>query len=425
MATALLSRFRSLQKGFLANLASQGGMVILNLAFLKVVVTRFSPEAYGSYALWMGAYTLLRGVALMPLMQFLLLHYWSYKDDLQRLRAERGIQMCLMAFVAATWLALVPGTLIVGRTGALLFLAQAALVGAIALGEASISMRLIHIHLLEDHLRFGFWTTFPALVRIPLLFLLQHLFGPSSWVILSAWALTSGLMQLLIRRDPALKRLPLPGPKEAEFSSWRDYSFLVPLALIGVTTWVLALSDRYFIASLLGVSKAAFYATTYALGSMPFIILSQSAILVLRPRLQRQAAAGAWCEYRQNLWRYLLVVTLLAISLALVTWFSGAFLVRLLLQPMYLQGLVALPGILLGQVFMVIGQAAETDMYIRGKSHQVFIKQFIATSGALFLIPILIIHFGLIGAGIACAIYYAIDATTGLLYSANKDSIKH
>ena len=118
-------------------------------------------------------------------------------------------------------------------------------------------------------------------------------------------------------------------------------------------------------------------------------------------------------------------ITLLAISLALVTWFSGAFLVRLLLQPMYLQGLVALPGILLGQVFMVIGQAAETDMYIRGKSHQVFIKQFIATSGALFLIPILIIHFGLIGAGIACAIYYAIDATTGLLYSANKDSIKH
>jgi len=419
MALAVGSRFKSLQRGFLANLASQGGTVLLNLAFLKTAVTWFSPEDYGSYTLWMGGYTLVRGVAFMPLMQFLLLHYWNYPSDHQRLRAEQGIKMCLMAIVAVSWLILLPISMVMKETDALLFLAQAALVGAFALGEASISMRLIHVHLLEDHFRFGFWTTFPALLRIPLLFLLRHLFGPSSWVILSAWALTSGLMQVLIQKDPLLKRLPMPSFKMAEFSSWRDYSFLLPLALIGVTTWVLALSDRFFIASLLGVSNAAFYATTYALGSMPFIILSQSAILVLRPRLQRQAAACAWREYRHNLLRYLLVVTLLAIILGLVTWSAGPLLVRLLLHPLYLQGLVALPGILLGQIFMVIGQAAETDLYIRGKSRHVLYKQSIAVVSACISIPILVFHFGLAGAGTACAIYYAVEAVVGILYSTN------
>lgn len=397
---------------FAISMATQGIAALLGLWLIKLSVSLYSPAAYGTAALLLGLSTLGRSLFLQPFIQYYLLHYWEQAEGSGRDALVRRISrilgwICLGSLPLLWYGAWLSG---IGRATALI---GAFLVAGIVAIEGAKALGLVALNLHQRQAAYGLWTLLDATLKPICLLLTSRLLGPNPMGVLVAYVLGGGLVYaLMVHRGAA--QAPGGGGPIPHFPFRQALPFLAGIAGLGITGWIMGVGDRYVLSRVLGLGSAGLYSGMYALFGAPFLILTTSLTLVVRPKLQALLRDRLFQRYRSRLAMTFLLFLAGATTLALGLHVSSLLLIRVFLKPEYALAASALPGILIGLAIQCIGGPTEIHLLLRKRTGWILVKQTLGSLAALGAIPILVIHCGIRGAGLACIVYFGLDALVGL-----------
>lgn len=400
------------------SMLTQGTSAILGLVLVKLSVSLYPASSFGQASLILGVQSLMRSILLQPFLQYFLFHYWNHGDpDRLKTKVSRIIGWCSLGSAPLIGVAMFSLRLsIPGAMGA------AGLIIAMAWIEGEKTLRLLPIHLRQEHGLYGSWVLLDALAKPITVFLFFRFFGPTPLSLVGGHVAGSAFVFLLLLRQEHKWNWKHQVARLTGSTLAPSPAFLLPIAALGVTTWISALSDRYFLAHLLGIATAGHYAAVYGIFGAPFVIYTTAITLVVRPKLNAYLLQSATSRYLLGLWISLLAFGMGSVLLALLLNLVKLPLVHWFLQDEYHHALPALPGIFLGQVLMTLGTYLEMHFYLQKRPLLVLFKQGAGALAALISIPWAIGHFGLPGAGWACAFYYGVDLSVALLLAAQTSS---
>jgi len=203
----------------------------------------------------------------------------------------------------------------------------------------------------------------------------------------------------------SLFALPKPKPEECR----RVIAYSVPLMAIALTTWLLALSDRYIVNWQLGGGAAGTYVAAYQVGSALFQLLGGAfgplvQPIVFRRGSQSLSAGGEAISlcYRAFAW---LSVPVLALFVLCYQW-----MMRWLVAPSYWSGVTAVLWVGAGSYLWVLGNVGIDAFQVTKRN-----LPLLAVTGGSVLVNIalnllLVRVLGIVGAGVATALSYALYA---------------
>jgi O-antigen/teichoic acid export membrane protein len=187
---------------------------------------------------------------------------------------------------------------------------------------------------------------------------------------------------------------------------------LIPLALVA---WISSLSDRYIISGMLGVGQVGLYAAVYGLISMPFLMAGDIIGQTLRPPFYQAVSAGN-ITLGKKLLRTQLSITVLVCSAGVVAvFFLRNLIATLLLAEEYRSAVSLMPWIASGISFQIIAQIFEGVLIAYKRTGFLLM---VHSSGAIVCVLsvyIFIHRFNLIGAAMACPVYYLTMLMTGIV----------
>jgi len=393
----------------------QVGSAMLTLLYLRLAVRGTQADVYGLSSVWIGAHLLLRSFLVLPLLHLLVYRYHQHHSKGQGPTFRTALLKGLIAAFAGLTLAALFGMAWFPPT-ATQWVLGGLLVGSLGLAEGMKGFTLSHLNLAERHGVFAATTLAEAALRLGLLWGLLPLAGHHPALLVAVPALASGLVALVLngawRKDlaPWSRAIPLvPLLQEHQ-------TFLLPLLLLAITTWIMGLSDRYFLLQRVGGTATGLYAAVYGIFSTPFAILVGTLIQVFRPRLSVHASKrGGAIAYARVHRQFLTLGLISTFLLAILLWSARPLLLRLMLRSEHAPLFSFLPLLLVGQVAFAIGQLIEQGFYIRQQMGRLVIKQIIGAIAALFLMGLLIPSRGVQGAFLACAGYYTIECLCGVV----------
>jgi len=387
--------------------------------YFRLAVRGFSLDAYGLASAWIGAHMLLRGVLVLPLGQLLTYRYFTQGAQDQRDGFARTVFRGLLAASGLLWLLAMAGLAVFPPTSSGWFF-SGCLVGALGLADAVKSFVLVRFNLREQHGSYAAIQLGESALRIALFYLLLPLSGGRPELLVVIPTLSAAAIVFLFRG----RTLEVQDGVTVQslLSLLRaHYSFLGPVALLAFTAWVTSLSDRFLLLNWVSERETGRYAAVAGLFCTPFPLLVSSLVLVYRPRLVALAANPETRRHYATTKRQLLALgSAGAVLLALLLWLSRHLLGHVLLRPEHQTLFPLLPWLLAGQVALAVGQLFEVQLYVQNSVNLVIIKQFVGFSAALISMFILIRHYGVEGAMIACAIYYTAECLCGAVLAARK-----
>ena len=178
---------------------------------------------------------------------------------------------------------------------------------------------------------------------------------------------------------------------------------LVPLALVA---WVSSLSDRYIISGMLGVGQVGIYAAGYGLMSMPFLMAGGIIGQTLRPPYYQAISAGN-ITLAEKLLRTQLAITALICGAGVVAvFFLRNIIATLLLAKEYRSAVSLMTYIAAGITLQVISQIFEGILIAYKRTGFLLIIHSFGAIVCVLSVYFLIRRFNLIGAAMACPIYY-------------------
>jgi O-antigen/teichoic acid export membrane protein len=178
---------------------------------------------------------------------------------------------------------------------------------------------------------------------------------------------------------------------------------LVPLALVA---WVSSLSDRYIISGMLGVGQVGIYAAGYGLMSMPFLMAGGIIGQTLRPPYYQAISAGN-ITLAEKLLRTQLAITALICGAGVVAvFFLRNVLAALLLAEEYRSAVSLMTYIAAGITLQVISQIFEGILIAYKRTGFLLIIHSFGAVVCVLSVYFLIRRFNLIGAAMACPVYY-------------------
>ncbi len=262
---------------------AQGGA---RLAGIRVLTELLSPGVYGEVVLLLGVATLGNNLFCMPLLAASL-RFYPDAAAAGRASALRGL---LVRIVVKRTLALLGA---VGLAGALWALLGGGGVSSAGFLAVLVILALDAARLFETTLQnaarrqmaFSLWGAADACARPLLAIALVLLLGPHTAVVLAGYAAALGLVNAAFRRTAVRGEAgaPAPAPGWTETTQRELLAYAAPLAPLALLDWFSTLGDRYLLAGWAGTHEAGIYAAGYGLGSMPFIVLGQMLMLIVRP----------------------------------------------------------------------------------------------------------------------------------------------
>jgi O-antigen/teichoic acid export membrane protein len=182
--------------------------------------------------------------------------------------------------------------------------------------------------------------------------------------------------------------------------------FGVPYIGSLIFTWILAISDRYFVEYFRGPTEVGIYSAAYTLGSYPIGFISGILVLALVPIVYdtwEKKSETAVQELMSYLVKYYLVLCLpLMFGL---TALSAEFM--RLLGSRYTSGEIIIPWIAVGSFALGLSMFYQ-GLELHKKTKIVLLLTLIAGIGNAFLNLILVPLYGMYGAGISTALSYII-----------------
>ena len=207
-----------------------------------------------------------------------------------------------------------------------------------------------------------------------------------------------------------------PIDKDAELvTNIRRYAIpLVPMAFVA---WISSLSDRYIISGMLGIGSVGIYAAGYGLISMPFIMVGDIIGHTLRPPYYQAVSAGN-IKLCKKLLRTQLYITVLICSSGVVAVFLLRNLIAtLLLAEEYRSAVSLMPWIAAGISLQVIAQVFEGVLMAYKRTGFLLLVHSLGAVICVLSVYIFIRRFNLIGAAMACPVYYLAMLMTGIILS--------
>lgn len=197
------------------------------------------------------------------------------------------------------------------------------------------------------------------------------------------------------------------GIKKPNFSRIREYlKFSLPTVTVGITAWVVTLSDRYVIAYFLGAAAVGIYSAGYVLANASFMFANVLGF-ILPAALSLSYDEGRIEEVKTHL-RYSLKYTL---ALAIPFVFGSAILSEPVLRmfstaEIASQGHLVIPIVGLGFLFVGAAIAPEHILILVKKTKIIAAAWGISALVNLSLNILVVPHLGILGAAITTTIAY-------------------
>jgi O-antigen/teichoic acid export membrane protein len=332
---SVLRNSSSLRAVFTGQLISALGMAISSRVVTEVV----RPEALGEYKLAAGAVGLGTALGLRPFLQFFMreLHDARRQALLPQFLAYAGRELYI--FWGWIFLVLAAG-LAVWRTQELRHLGIVIpLCGLLVLLHGLVNFRLSL--LTTSNRQWGASTIRTLLqVGIPLSTAVgASIGGQLGLALLAGEAVFLGALVLTLRWVES--GTPVHEPlTPAQVAVWRKAAlrFGFPLLIVGISSWVLSVSDRFIMTAFTTTSVIGAYTAVYGLASAPLLMVSGMGAQVVYPLIFRAAAEKGAAGSHTVFLRNLLVSSAVCLSAFLMYLLFGWLLIALLLAEPYRPG---------------------------------------------------------------------------------------
>ncbi len=202
-----------------------------------------------------------------------------------------------------------------------------------------------------------------------------------------------------------------PVPRVQEFSQHLQkqmMAYAMPLIPLGIVGWVHALGDRYLLGGLVGLKQAGMYIAAYGLIQKPYMMSEGVFQQTLLPAYNQAISQANRKQERRifRMWLFLLTAT---VTLGcFCVYFLREWVVRLCLAEAYWSTTRLMPWLALGFAFLSIAHVFEWRLYSLKRTRLVLLGQTIAAISSIAIAVPLIQTWTLMGAAIACPLYYAV-----------------
>ncbi|MBW8039176.1 MAG: oligosaccharide flippase family protein [Planctomycetes bacterium] len=253
------------------------------------------------------------------------------------------------------------------------------------------------------------WLSLEAWLKPILAIALVFLFGDATQHVLWGYFIAVAVILLRFYLSPAKPEGTNGSSKtfitdRKLISDIRRYAMpLVPLALVA---WISTLSDRYIIAGMLGSASVGIYAACYGLLGMPFLMAGGIIGQTLRPPYYQAVSAGN-INLAKKLLKTQLTITALVCGVGVVAvFFLRNIIAALLLAKEYRSAVSLMTLIAAGITFQVITQIFESILIAYKRTGFLLIIHSFGAVVCVLSVYFLIRRFNLIGAAMACPVYY-------------------
>jgi len=254
------------------------------------------------------------------------------------------------------------------------------------------------------------WDTVEAWAKPVITVLLVTLLGATPQSVLLGYFIAIGGILLCFNLLPIQaegKNLPKKhGELDSKLlSNIRSYAIpLIPLAIVG---WTISLSDRYIIGGLLGMADVGIYAASYGLISTPFLITSSAVSQALRPLYFQSVSTDNKSLEKKTFLVWFTTTSSVCLFGVIAVYYFRHWIAVCLLAREYRSGTLLMPWIAAGIGFQVISQIFENILFAYKRTSFVLLVHSVGAIICVVSVVCLISRFGLVGAAVACPIYYS------------------
>jgi O-antigen/teichoic acid export membrane protein len=255
------------------------------------------------------------------------------------------------------------------------------------------------------------WQTTDSILRPVLsISLVWYLGRQAEWILLGyiLASLVSNTVWSLIHRvkaDDNKERRPV---RSRNFR--RDVlTYALPLIPMELIFWLNGLGDRYVIGYMMTAADVGLYAATYLIINEAF---NRSAMVLLRtfqPAYFQKCSQNRMKEGCKLLWLWIGCVTamgIIGVSLLLLT---KDWVATLLLAKSYHSAVALMPAIAVGSALHALGTVVGQPLLANKKTRLFLLGRVCGAMAAVISIPLMVKHYGLMGAAMANPIYYGVE----------------
>ena len=408
------------------NLLKEGGwsafgkiMVSLGTLVGVRLITEFvSKEVYGKVSLLIGIITLGSNLFASPLISTAKRFHseMALSGGVPQLR--RTVIGVLKWTVGTLVCVMLIGIVVYGQFYSISYLAALILV-AFLIVQIMCGLELGFLAAARRQKAFAVWTALEAWFKPMLAVLLVVFFGATTQsVLLGYFVAVAGVLlcfHLLPIQVEGVGRLN-EHPQQNRKLVNDIYRYALPLVPLAVVGWISTLSDRYIIGALLDVGKVGVYAACYGLISMPFLVAAGIILQTLQPPYFQAVSAGDNILGKKILITQI-ITTVIICSLGVIAVYCLKDLIAsLLLAEEYRNTAVLLmPWIAAGIGFQAIAQMFAGVLYAYKRTGFILLSQTLASIVCIISVYTLTVRYDLIGAAMACPIYFSFMAGINML----------
>jgi O-antigen/teichoic acid export membrane protein len=393
--------------------------MVVGLRLMTEVLPR---DVFGAANLLMSAAMLGFSVLSYPLLQAVTRLY----PDVEQHGAIRPLRMLIIKILMSASLLLAAGGglwLFVGGASSdfrgrsdMIYLALV----SILLLQAFMAVELALLRAARRQKASGLWEAGNATLRPILVVGLVVLLGPSSHVVLWAYAAALAISSLVTLglRDP-WPAVPAVARETANMRSLRREVVVygLPLVPIVAMSWVLTVSDRYIIAWQLGADATGLYTAAYGLITTPFIMCQGVLSTTLRPLYHIAISQQNQALERKAYMTWLGATVLTSLLGLALTVLLLDLVTRLFLAVEYREAVHFIPWLALGASLQAISQVIESILYGHKRTALLPAGYVFTTAFCLVATILLVRRSGVIGAAWAYCLTYALHCIVFALMS--------
>lgn len=187
------------------------------------------------------------------------------------------------------------------------------------------------------------------------------------------------------------------------------WAYALPLIPMEMIFWINGLGDRYIIGYYMSAAEVGLYAATYLIINEAF---NRSAMVLLRtfqPAYFQACSREQAKESIRILWLWLGYVIALGLVGVFLVCLTKDWIAAFLLAKSYHAAIELMPAIALGCSLHALGTVISQPLLAKKRTRFVLLGRFCGAVTALVSIPLMVKHFGLLGAAMANPIYFGIE----------------
>lgn len=404
------------------HLITEGGWVfsgqlinaLIQLAGIRIVTELLSADLFGEATLWLGIIVFMKSIAVQPFLNFQIRFYPEHLVNNSVLNFNRiTFHTTIKLFYLSSIIFVVISLILMGLN--------------IVRSNYSIILFLI-LYLFFDILRsfyinqlsaerkqriVALWTIIESISVYLIIYLILSIYPSSqSYIISMASGVLLGL--LVFKSINTLKNIKGNEPSiDKKFVLKEAVQFSAPFIYISILSWTMNLSSRYFIGFIDDVYLVGIFVAAFSVASRPFIMLSGVVTSFLRPILLQAFSQNDFHKVKIISKYWLLTISVIGTAMILILFFGSDLIANILLAKEYRENSSTLFLFIgLGYFGLALFQVFENFLLAEKRTKYILYANIVGTSIFVILSFILVRELSSVGAAIAVAVSFSIQAFT-------------